>query len=164
MADVAADLLAALQQRGLTVATAESLTGGAVGQALTAVPGASTAYVGGVISYATRIKQELLGVPAEVVDSEGVVSERCARLMAEGVRRLLGADVGLATTGVAGPDAQEGKPVGLVYVAAAGPGGTVVRELRIPGERATIRAASVDAVMRLTLDGLVADGSNLGIA
>ena len=146
---VAASLVRALVDRGLTVATAESLTGGAVGERLTTVPGASRTYVGGVVTYATRVKVDLLGVPAELVERVGVVSEGCAAAMASGVRRLLDADLGLATTGVAGPDRQEDKPPGLVYVAVADRSGTVVRELRLAGDRGAVRAGAVRAVLTL---------------
>ena len=139
----------ALRERGLTLATAESLTGGGLGEAVTTVPGASAVYVGGVITYATRLKVDLLAVPSEVVEGHGVVSAECASAMAGGVRELVGADVGVATTGVAGPDPQEGKPVGLVYVAVADPAGVVVEELSLTGDRGTIRQATVTAALDL---------------
>src|SRR3954454_15537531 len=118
-----------LRSRGVTLATAESLTGGGLGDAITSVPGASAVYAGGVITYATRVKVDLLGVPKDVVEQHGVVSSECAAAMAGRVRDLVGADVGVATTGVAGPDPQEGKPVGLVYVAVADQAGVAVYEL-----------------------------------
>jgi nicotinamide-nucleotide amidase len=149
---LAADVVALLGARGLRLATAESLTGGGVGARVTDVPGASAVYVGGVVSYATRVKVELLGVPSSVVDEHGVVSAGCARAMAEGVRTLLGADVGVATTGVAGPDPQEGRPVGTVFVAVADARGVAVAEHRFAGDRAAVRAATVGAVLRLLLD------------
>src|SRR5687768_16404004 len=104
--DLAASVLRELQDRGLTLATAESLTGGGLGSLLTSVPGASAVYAGGVITYATRLKVELLGVSLEIIYGDGAVSAPCARAMAGGVRSLLGADVGLSTTGVAGPERQ----------------------------------------------------------
>lgn len=146
---VATEVVAALAERGLTLATAESLTGGGVGATVTSVPGASRVYAGGVVAYASRVKGDLLGVPAEVVAEDGVVSERCAVAMAEGVRRLLGADVGVATTGVAGPDPQEGKPVGTVHVAVADAAGTVSRLLHLAGDRQAVRAGTVRAALQL---------------
>jgi PncC family amidohydrolase len=117
------------------VATAESLTGGRVVAALTAVPGASDVVRGGVVAYATEVKIGLLRVPVEVVESVGVVSAECAAAMARGARRLTGATYGVATTGVAGPTEQEGKAAGTVYVAVAGPDGERVLGLELPGSR-----------------------------
>lgn len=135
--------------RGLSVATAESLTGGGLAATLTEVPGASAVYVGGVVSYATRVKQQVLGVPAAVVEQHGVVSAGCAAAMAEGARSLLGTDLAVSTTGVAGPDSQEGKPVGLVYVAVADRSGTETRELHLAGDREAIRRLAGDLALRL---------------
>jgi PncC family amidohydrolase len=144
---VAAELVAALLGRGETVATAESLTGGLLAGAITAVAGASSVYVGGVVSYATRAKEELLAVPAELVVEEGVVSAACAESMARGVRRLLGTVYGVSTTGVAGPDSQEGRPVGTVYVGLATAAGSWSVELALAGDRARIREATVEAAL-----------------
>src|SRR5947209_10229011 len=108
----AARAVGALRRLGLTLATAESLTGGGVGDAVTSVPGASDVYAGGVVTYATRVKVELLGVPAVVVERHGVASAERAAAMAGRVRSGGGADVGVATTGVAGPGRAAGKPVG----------------------------------------------------
>jgi PncC family amidohydrolase len=149
--DRGAQLHAELVLRGQTVACAESLTGGAVAQALSASPGASESFVGGVVSYATEVKVGVLGVPSALVEEHGVVSGPCAEAMAAGVRRLLGTDWAVSTTGVAGPDTQEGKPVGLVYVGLAGPDGTVAHELRLPGDRAEVRAGAVDAAIEAVL-------------
>jgi nicotinamide-nucleotide amidase len=140
-----------LVSRGLTLATAESLTGGGLGELLTAVPGASAVYLGGVISYATEVKVALLGVPGDVVERDGVVSAACALAMARGVRSLLGSDVGVATTGVAGPDRQEGKPVGRVHVAVADGAGEAHIELRLSGDRRAIRSATGQAALRMVL-------------
>ena len=136
-----------LERRRETLATAESLTGGLLAEILTAAPGASTSYVGGVVAYATSLKTGLLGVPADVVERHGVVSEQCARAMAEGVRTVAGATYALATTGVAGPEPQEDKPVGTVHVAVATPDGTVHEELALDGDRSAIRMASCAAVL-----------------
>jgi PncC family amidohydrolase len=123
----AADVLAigivrALTERGLTVAVAESLTGGLVVATLVQVPGASAVLRGGVVAYATDLKASLLGVDPDLLAREGAVHPEVARQMAYGVAERLGADLGLATTGVAGPDRQDGRPVGEVHLALAGPG------------------------------------------
>ena len=126
------------RQRGLTLAVAESVTGGLVGGRLTDIPGASEVFVGGVVSYATSVKQQLLGV------SDGpVVSELAAREMAAGVRERLVADVGLSLTGVAGPDEQDGEPAGTLFVGMIGPGFEEVRQIRLPGIREQMRQFSV---------------------
>ncbi len=147
-------VVAELTRRSETLATAESLTGGLLGARVTSVSGASATYRGGVVSYATEVKQSLLGVPREVVDGPGVVSAACAEAMARAVRELLGADVGVSTTGVAGPDPQEGKPVGLVYVGCADAHGVVAVEHRLTGDRSAVREAAVDAALRLVRDRL----------
>ncbi|HEY8480138.1 MAG TPA: CinA family nicotinamide mononucleotide deamidase-related protein, partial [Spirillospora sp.] len=111
-----------LGERAETVATAESLTGGLIGAELTQAPGASATYAGGVVTYATEVKQRALGVPAELLAEHGAVHPDVAAAMATGVRDALGATYGLAVTGVAGPDPQDGRPVGTVYIAVSGPG------------------------------------------
>jgi nicotinamide-nucleotide amidase len=145
-------LLAALAARGLTLAVAESLTGGLLADALVRVPGASAVFRGGIVSYATDLKATLLGVDAALLAEQGAVHPEVARQMAEGVRRVCGADVGLATTGVAGPDAQDGHAPGEVFVAVATGAGTVVVPLVLPGDRAEIRAATVQAVLDIAGD------------
>ena len=144
---LAARVLESLARRGETVATAESLTGGLLSATLTDVPGASRSFVGGVVSYATRVKVSALDVPADLVEQHGVISEECASAMARGVRTRLGSTWGIATTGVAGPDAQEGRPVGTVWVAVAGPDHVETRELALEGDRWAIRQASCDAAL-----------------
>ena len=144
--------LESLVARGETLATAESLTGGLLASAVTDVPGASRAFVGGVVSYATRVKVSALDVPAAVVEEHGVVSEECALAMAHGVRRRLDAAWGVATTGVAGPDTQEGRPVGTVWVAVAGPDVARARLLALEGDRRAIREASCEAAVSLLRD------------
>ena len=119
-----------LEERGLTLATAESCTGGRAAEKLTALPGASRVYRGGVVSYWTDIKREVLGVPAQLLSQHGPVSEPCARAMAQGVRRITGADLGVSVTGVAGPDPDErGVPVGIVYIGLDTPDGTFCRRI-----------------------------------
>ncbi|MDF2968426.1 MAG: competence protein [Nocardioidaceae bacterium] len=139
-----------------TVATAESLTGGLLCAALVAVPGASAVLRGGVVAYAADVKTGVLGVPPDVVSRHGTVAPGTATAMAEGARSLLGSDWAVATTGVAGPDEVEGKPVGTVHVAVAGPyGGSTVR-IRSQGGREQVREAAVDAALRLLRDQLPA--------
>lgn len=145
----AAEVLRLLDERGWTLAVAESLTGGLVAAELTAVPGASRSFRGSVTAYATVLKHDLLGVDAAVLSARGAVDPQVAREMAEGVRSRLGADWGAATTGVAGPEPQDGQPVGTVFVAVAGPDGATVSPLRLSGDRTEIRGASVSAVLDL---------------
>lgn len=152
---VAAEVLRLLGERGATLAVAESLTGGLVAAELTGVPGASRSFLGSVTAYATPVKESLLGVDGGLLAARGAVDARVAREMAEGVRRVLGADWGAATTGVAGPDPQDGQPVGTVFVAVAGPDGRAqVAPLRLAGDRAGIRRASVAAVLELLTEHL----------
>ena len=141
--------VAMLIDRGETVATAESLTGGMVGAALTDVPGVSAVYRGGLIVYATDLKAKLAGVPDDLLAAVGPVHPDTAAALATGVRERLDATYGLATTGVAGPDPQAGIAAGTVYVAAAGPGGVQVRKLQLTGDRLAIRRGSVAAVLEL---------------
>ncbi len=140
-----------LSGAGLTLGSAESLTGGLLGAALTDVAGSSAAYAGGLVTYATGLKVDLLGVPADLVRTEGVVSAACAVAMAEGARRVLGTDWAVSTTGVAGPDLQEGKPAGTAYVAVAGPHGTEHRALRLDGDRRSVREGVVREALDLVL-------------
>jgi nicotinamide-nucleotide amidase len=139
----AADLTSRLKQLGATVGAAESLTGGRLSARLTDASGSSAVFVGGVVSYSTEVKIAVLGVPEALVDDHGVISEECARSMAENVRTMMGTTYGVSTTGVAGPDTQEGKPVGTVFVGVAGPDGTDVRRLALDGGRAEIQKAAV---------------------
>lgn len=145
----AADIVAALGGRGETVGCAESLTGGLVCAAISDVPGASAVLRGGVVSYATEVKAAVLGVDAAILARAGAVDPLVARQMAEGVCRVLGSSWGVATTGVAGPDPQDGAPVGTVFVAVAGPGGSKWREHHFTGDRPQIRAAAVTAALDL---------------
>ncbi|HLS43853.1 MAG TPA: nicotinamide-nucleotide amidohydrolase family protein [Ornithinicoccus sp.] len=158
--------VAALTGSGLTIATAESLTGGLLAGALTSVPGASEVVRGGVVSYALDIKADVLGVPRQLLEDQGAVSADTALAMADGARRVTAADFGVATTGVAGPDPSEGKPVGTVFVAVtAGPGlraresGRAVRALTLRGSREEIRQQTVESALDLVLE--VVSGSEL---
>jgi nicotinamide-nucleotide amidase len=146
-----------LIERGETIASAESLTGGLVAAALTSVPGASAAFRGGIVAYATDLKGAVLGVPDDLLEQRGAVDPAVAEAMAEGARARLGTTVGISTTGVAGPDPADGKPVGTVFVAVAGPGGVVSRELALTGDRQAIRAASVESALDLLVGALRED-------
>jgi nicotinamide-nucleotide amidase len=148
----ARDVLAAAASRGWTIGVAESLTGGAVAGALVDVPGASQVLRGAVVAYATELKASLLGVDPALLTARGAVDADVALAMAVGVRAATGSDVGLATTGVAGPDPQDGVEPGVVFVAVETPEGGAVRRIEVPGERAAVRAAAVDAVLGLALD------------
>lgn len=154
---IASALQAELFGRSLMLATAESLTGGRLGDVLSAAPGASDTYLGGVITYATEVKQKVLGVSDETLENHGVVSAECADEMALGVRNLTGADYAVSTTGVAGPTTQEGKPVGLAFIGVAGPHGIHSRRFHFDGERAEIREKVVTAAIDLVLETVRAD-------
>ncbi|MFG2166553.1 CinA family protein [Micromonospora chersina] len=145
----AASVVHSLHERKETLATVESLTGGLLSAAIVEIAGVSGIFRGGLVVYATELKSELAGVPEDLLAQRGPVDPDVAAALAEGGRRRCGADWGLATTGVAGPEPQDGKPVGLVYVAASGPDGTEVRELRLDGGRDHIRAAAVIEALRL---------------
>jgi nicotinamide-nucleotide amidase len=144
---LAADVIQSCRERGLTIATAESLTGGLVCAALTSVPGASLVVRGAVVAYATDLKSAVLGVPDDLLAERGAVDGDVVRAMAEGVRRVMDADIGLATTGVAGPEPQDGHRVGTVFLAVSGPGFDEVERLQLSGDRAAVRDATVGAVL-----------------
>jgi nicotinamide-nucleotide amidase len=143
-------VLELLRARGLRLATAESCTGGLVAARLTNVPGASKSFVGGIVAYSNDLKARELGVPDELLVEHGAVSPEAAAAMAAGARERLGADVAVAVTGIAGPDGGTAeKPVGLVYLHAAGPEGAIAREFSFPGDRPSIRARSVVGALHL---------------
>ena len=151
IAEIVLDLC---RTRGLTLATAESCTGGLVAARLTSVPGSSDVFLGSVVAYSDEVKETGLGVERTVLETYGAVSAEAAAAMAHGVRVRLGADVGVAVTGVAGPDGgTEEKPVGLVFVHAVGPDGEEARRTELPGDREMVRgratAASLHLVRRL---------------
>ena len=148
--ELAKRLLLQLNSSGMTLATAESCTGGGIGHVLTAIPGSSAVYLGGVISYANSVKEQVLGVPQEVLATVGAVSEETARAMAEGICRLLGADLGIAVTGIAGPAADgTDKPVGLVYIAVSTADSTRVTENHFSGDREAVRNQTIQAALDL---------------
>ncbi|MEG3614895.1 CinA family protein [Isoptericola haloaureus] len=145
----AREVLAAAAARGWTLGVAESLTAGMVAAELATVPGSSAVLRGGVVAYATDLKASLLGVDADLLAARGAVDPDVAGAMATGVRSATGADVGLATTGVAGPDPQDGRAPGLVFVAVATPTATEVRRCDLDGDRAAVRAGAVAAALDL---------------
>lgn len=151
MMKLCSDVLAAL--KGKTLATAESCTGGMIGAALTAVPGASKVYKGGVVSYWSEVKQELLGVDPEDLKNLGPVSAQVAGSMADGARKALHTDYGISVTGLAGPDGDEfGKPVGTVFVGLSTRSKTVARQFRFYGDREDIRNQAALAALEFILE------------
>lgn len=150
------DVVARLTAAGRTLATAESCTGGLLAARLTAVPGASAVFRGGVVAYDNAVKRDLLAVPASLLDSVGAVSAEVAAAMAQGARKHLGCEYALATTGIAGPGgATTDKPVGLVFIALAGPGAACrVQRLQLAGDRQAVREQSVRAALAWLLQAL----------
>jgi len=153
-------VLDALAERHLTLAVAEGDTGGLLLEWLTAVPGSSAVVLGGLVAYHDNLKRQLLGVEAETLQRHGAVSAAAVEAMASGVRRLVGADLGVATTGIAGPGgATPSKPVGLAFVAAVGAERVLVREHCWQGERANNRQSSAHAALQLALELLGESGN-----
>jgi nicotinamide-nucleotide amidase len=152
--DLAGQVLDRLRAGGQTVAVAESLTGGLLAAALTDVPGASAAFRGGMVTYATELKTVLLGVDALMLARHGAVYPPVAVAMADGVRARLGATYGLATTGVAGPEPADGQPVGTAHIAVSVADDTVVRTIALTGDRQQIRRLTVEHALGLLLGRL----------
>jgi len=151
MKKLSSEVLEAL--RGKTLVTAESLTGGGIGAALTAVSGSSAVYKGGIISYTNAVKHQILGVPAEDLERFGAVSAPVAKAMAEGARKLLAADVAVSVTGLAGPSGDEyGNPVGTVFVGYADTSRTLVRECHFSGDREAVREKTICAALQIILE------------
>lgn len=142
-----------LLARGLTVATGESLTAGLVAATLAEVPGCSAVLRGAVVAYSADVKASLLDVPVEAL-AAGLVSRAVAEEMAAGAARRLGADIGIGTTGVAGPDPHDGEPVGSVWIAVVTPDGSAARHLDLTGDRAGVRGQTVEACWSLVVDTL----------
>ncbi|MEU3455428.1 CinA family protein [Micromonospora sp. NPDC006766] len=157
---LAAGVVRGLARRHETLATVESLTGGLLSASIVAIAGVSGVYRGGLVVYATELKSQLAGVPEDLLAERGPVDPDVAAALAEGGRCRCGADWGLATTGVAGPQPQDDKPVGLVYVAVAGPGGTRVSRLDLDGGRDRIRSAAVIEALRLLAERIHAAGTD----
>lgn len=145
--ELAARVVRALAATGSTLAVAESITGGRLASAITAIAGSSAVFTGGVVSYATRVKVDLLGVPAELVSEHGAVSEPCARSMARGVRGLLNTTYGVATTGVAGPGPSEGVAPGTLWVGVATPQRDQTQLIHLAGDRGEVLAAATEAAL-----------------
>lgn len=151
MTNLSCDVLKALA--GKTLVTAESCTGGGIGAALTAIPGSSAVYKGGIVSYTNWVKENALGVPAALLEQYGAVSEPVAKAMAEGVRNRLQADIAVSVTGLAGPDGDDrGNPVGLVYIGYADCQKSCVKACYFAGDREQIRNQAICAALQLILD------------
>ena len=150
----AQDVVKQLTQRRLTVATAESLTAGMLSSVIAAIPGASAVLQGGIVAYNNTVKHRLLGVSADTLAARGAVDSDTAKQMATGVRDRLDADIGIATTGVAGPEPSEGKAVGIVFIALSTVDDTVAKLLRFDGTRQHIREATVAASLQLVAEWL----------
>ena len=148
---LSAKVLAALA--GKRLATAESLTGGGIGQTITSVSGASAVFAGGIISYTNKVKHKVLGVPVETLNTLGPVSAPVAQAMAQGARNVIGADVAVAVTGLAGPDGDEfGNPVGTVFIGYADEGTALAREYHFKGDRAEVREQTICEALKLILE------------
>ena len=153
MMSLSCKVISALQ--GKTLVTAESCTGGGIGAALTAVPGSSAVFKGGIISYTNQVKNAILGVSREVLEQYGAVSGPVAEAMASGVRRLLDADIAVSVTGLAGPDGDAfGNPVGTVYVGYSSAIKCEARSFFFSGNRERIRQQAIDAALQMILDNL----------
>lgn len=143
------------QLAGKTLVTAESLTGGGIGAAITAVPGSSASYKGGIISYTNEVKHNILGVKTETLSEFGAVSAQTAAEMAAGARKLLSADVAVSVTGLAGPGADEfGNPVGTVFIGYSDQGKTTTAEYHFTGDRDSVRTQTIQAALELILRNL----------
>ena len=151
MTKLCSEVLSALA--GKTLVTAESLTGGGIGMALTAISGSSSVYKGGIISYTNEVKHNLLGVSQKDLEQFGAVSEPVARAMAEGVRRVLAADVAVSVTGLAGPGGDEyGNPVGTVFIGYCDAEKTLVKHCVFEGDREAVRRQTVSTALMLVLE------------
>ena len=158
MADAAARLIKVCTEKGLTFGTAESLTGGRIAAEVASVSGASAVLMGGVVAYDPRIKRDVLGVERDVIDRDGVVSANCARQMAQGARRVLGVDIAVSATGVAGPAGGTPEiPVGTVLIGCAGPDGTRVDECHFEGNRQQVRQQTMQHALHMALAAAGAD-------
>lgn len=141
--------------QGKTLVTAESCTGGGIGAALTAVPGSSSVFQGGIISYTNQVKEEILGVSREVLSQYGAVSQPVAKAMASGVRKLLKADIAISVTGLAGPDGDDfDNPVGTVFIGYSSEWRSEVRKFLFNGDREAVRSQTVEAALQMILDNM----------
>jgi len=153
--DLAYELIQKLGQRHLTISVAESLTGGLVAASLTQIPGASAVFKGGIIAYRDEIKQQVLKVDPALITKFTSISEPVAQSMATNVRELMNTDIGIATTGVAGPDKSDGFAPGIVFVAISIGDHKICQKLELVGDRTQIRDQSVNEIFKLTLSQLV---------
>lgn len=147
-------LVRLLMQKNMTLSTAESCTGGMLAQRITSVPGVSSVYAGGFVTYATKEKHKMLGVPKKILWENGAIAKKTAKQMALGAARQTGTDVAVSVTGNAGPDAAEGKPVGLVYIGVCIDGKAAGRRFLFAGNRNEIREQACAEAMRLLLEKL----------
>lgn len=153
--DVSARVVRAFAERGKTLGTAESLTGGMIAASVAGVSGASAVLMGGIVSYDPRVKHELLGVSQSVIQTVGVVSEPCARQMAQGAQKALKVDVAVSATGIAGPTGGTAQtPVGTVFIGVCGPAGTRVDECHFTGDRQSVREQSAAHALTMALEAL----------
>jgi len=153
LASVSAQVVRSFLEKGLTLGTAESLTGGMIAASVAGVSGASAVLMGGVVSYDARVKHELLGVEQQVIDTVGVVSESCARQMAQGAKAALKVDVAVSATGIAGPTGGTPEtPVGTVFIGVAWAGGVKVDECHFTGDRQSVREQSAAHALRMALE------------
>lgn len=151
MMNLSSDVIKILQ--GKTLATAESCTGGGIGAALTAVPGSSAVYKGGIVSYTNEVKEKLLGVPGEMLEAYGAVSAPVAQAMAEGARKTLQTDIAVSVTGLAGPGGDEyGNPVGTVFIGYADENKSYAKEYHFSGDREAVRQQAVQMALCVVLD------------
>jgi PncC family amidohydrolase len=148
------ELSLVLRENHKTIAAAESITGGLLSSRLTSMPGSSEYFIGGLVSYHSRIKVSELNIPGSIIAKEGVVSEEVARLMAEGIRKKFKCDIGISTTGAAGPSPLPPAPVGLVYIAVASEYGTDCQKIKLQGSREEIRGKVVEAAVGLLYKNL----------
>ncbi|MCD6080327.1 MAG: hypothetical protein B6D53_00485 [Candidatus Omnitrophica bacterium 4484_49] len=140
-----------LIQKGLTLSSAESCTGGLFAHGITNIPGSSKFFLGGVIAYSPKSKRKILNIPRGVIEEYGTVSRECAQKMAENSRKLFSSDISIGITGVAGPDELEGKPVGVVYIAVAMPGKTYIRKYKFQGRRISIKKQATEQACKFLI-------------
>ncbi|TNF45724.1 nicotinamide-nucleotide amidohydrolase family protein [bacterium] len=152
--DIAEEIGVLLIEKGWTLAVAESCTGGLLGGRITSVPGSSAYFVGGIVAYSNNMKMDLLGIPSTLILEHGAVSEEVAKAMADGVAGASGADIGVAVTGVAGPDGSENKPPGTVYLCVITPTVSEGRLLDLSGDREDVRESAVVEALRFLADTL----------
>lgn len=153
--DLAYEIIQKLGQRHLTISVAESLTGGLVAASLTQIPGASAVFKGGIIAYGDEIKQQVLKVDPALITKFTSISDPVAQSMATNVREIMNTDIGIATTGVAGPDKSDGFAPGIVFVAISIGDHKICQKLELVGDRTQIRDQSVNEIFKLTLSQLV---------